>query len=140
MKKVLSLVLAFVMLCSLVACSTSTSSNRNSSKNPEIVAYMEKNEDDLIDAFEDSFAASSGMTCRCTWEVKGDGLIFNVRITELEDLSEEEKEIMQDAYDDADSMFEGTLEAMQTDIPSLEYLKINICEKGGDLIATIMID
>lgn len=128
MKRALTLILVIVMVCSFAACGE---------KGNPIVAYMEKNGDDLLETMEDSFATSSGMTCTSDWEVKGNGLIVNININELEDLDDEVKNLMQEAYDSMGSYFDGTLKMMQKDIPELEYFTLNVCEKDGDLIATI---
>ncbi len=150
MKKVLSLCLVVVMLCSFAACggnndsSNDTSSNDTSSndtsvasRNPEIVDYMTKNANVLMDSMESSFASSSGMTCRSTWEVVGNGLILNININELEDLSDEQKSQMQSIYDSNIDQFAGILSSLQTVMPDLEYCDINVCEQDGDIAATI---
>ncbi len=137
MKKVLALVLALVMILSLAACGSKKSTD---GRNPAIVSFMEKSGDQVISAMESSFATSSGMTCTSDWEVEGDGLILSININELEDLSQDVKDQMQDAYDSLGDMFDGALETMQKDIPELDYCKVLVCEKDGDVIATILLD
>ena len=138
MKKALSLILVLVMICSFAACGNKNNSTPD--KNPAIVEFLEKNGDDFIAAMESSFATSSGMTCESDVEVIGNGFVVSIKINELQDVPEETKELMQDTYDSMSSMFDGALEEMQKELPELEYWTIKVCEKDGDVLATIRID
>lgn len=138
MKKALSLILVLVMICSFAACGNKNNSTPD--KNPAIVEYLEKNGDDLIAVMESSFATSSGMTCESDIEVIGNGFVVSIKINELQDVPEETKELMQDTYDSMGSAFDSTLEQMQKELPELEYWTIKVCEKDGDVLATIRID
>lgn len=135
MKKVLALILALVMCLALVACGDSSEKKETEGKS-ELEKYMEKNSDEFLDSIEEGFA-TSGMTCNSSYEVVGDGLVVSIRINELEDLPEETKQQMQEAYDASASEMEEALEMLQEEVPELEYMTIRICEKDGDLLAEI---
>ena len=131
MKKLLAIVLAVVFCFSLAAC--------GEEDNSAIVEYVEENEDALIQSLGASFAQSSGMTCDASVEVEGMGFIVTVKINELDDLDDETKEMMQEAYNALGEGFEPMLEPMQEELPELEYFEIVVCEKDGDEIATMTI-
>lgn len=137
MKKALSLILVLVMICSFAACGNKNDSTPD--KNPAIVKFMDENEDSIKDLMEEMFA-STGMTCRTEIEVIGNGFVVSVMINELQDVPEETKELMQETYDSMGSAFDSTLEQMQTELPELEYWTIKVCEKDGDVLATVRID
>lgn len=137
MKKALSLILVLVMICSFAACGNKNNSTPD--KNPAIVEYMEKNGDQLLSAWESMFEAS-GMTCNSSWTVKGNGLIVDIRINELDDLDDEMKEQMEAGFSALESTFDGSLKDIQKDIPELEYFTMNFCEKDGDILGSVTID
>lgn len=152
MKKILALLLAVLMIFSLTACSTlvglvndnrdnnSNHNNTGTQKNPALVAYLEKGGDAILSSMESSFATSSGMTCTSSIEVVGDGFEIYININEMEDVPAETKETMQDLYDDMDATWDLALTSLQTEIPELEYVKVYVCEKDGDVMATITMD
>ena len=104
-----------------------------------VAQYIEENKADLLATFESSFATSSGMTCTSDIKVKGNGFIIDININELEDVPDETKEQIQDVYDSMGSSLDASLEAMQLEIPELEYYTINVREKDGDLVAALTI-
>jgi len=134
MKKILALVLAAIMMFSLVACGSDAEAEK------KVAAYVEKNRAALIQSMESSFATTSGMTCKTSIEVEGCGFSMYVRINELDNVPESVKDKMQDSYDAMDSYFESMLNAMQKELPELEYWNIYVCEKDGDVLASIEID
>ncbi|MBE6713642.1 MAG: hypothetical protein E7580_09085 [Ruminococcaceae bacterium] len=107
------------------------------SNGKKIKEYVEENEEELLEAFESSFASSSGLTCTSSVEVEGNGFIIYVNINELEDLDNDMKKQMQEAYDSAEDYFDLLLDQLQDEVPEIEYFKIVVCEKDGDPIATI---
>ena len=129
MKKLLAIVMALVLVFSLSACF-------GGSEN-KVQTYVDAHRDELLNTFESSFATSSGMTCTSDITVEGNGFIISININELNDVADDIKTAMQDAYDGMDSTFEGALKDMQTELPELEYFTIRVCEADGDLIATI---
>lgn len=138
MKKVFALILALVLVLSLAACGEKKESGTDKS-NEKIVAYMEENGDLLIESMESSFATSSGMTCRSSFEVVGNGIVITVCINELEDLDDETKEAIQEAYEEITPTLEPALEMLQEEVPELEYLTVRVCEKDGDLLAEMKV-
>lgn len=150
MKKIFAFLLAALMVLSLTACSWPTLltdpdlgdilGTEPEAKNPALVAYLEKDGDTILSSMESSFAGSSGMTCTSSIEVVGDGFEIYININELEDVPAETKETMQELYDDMDTYWDLALTSMQTEIPELEYVKVFVCEKDGDVLATITMD
>ena len=140
MKKLFALMLVLVMVCSFAACGN-TPAPEPAGKDPAIVAYMEKYGDSLIDSMESSFSTSSGgMACKASWEVEGSTLIINLRIEDLEDVPEATKTAMQEAYDAMMPAYDGIMQMMQSELSELKCLTMNVCEKDGDLLASIVID
>ena len=133
MKKLLAILLVLVFCFSLVACG-----GGNTAANAKIVEYVEKNEDELIDSMEQAFAKSSGMTCDSSIKVEGMGFIIKININELEDVDSSIKAQLQSTYDSMSSTFEPLLEQMQTELAELEYFEIDVCDKNGDLLATVV--
>ena len=130
MKRILALTLTVLMVFALVACGSSKN-------NEKVEKYVEENKAELISTMEESFATSSGMTCSSSVEVEGSGFIITIKINELDDVDSDTKEQMQTAYDAMDGTFKDALEMMQSELPELEYFEVEVCEKDGDLIATI---
>lgn len=131
MKKTITLLLVLVLCVSLVAC------GGDSDKNPEIVKYVDAHRSELLTSMEQSFATSSGMTCSSDIEVIGNGFVITIKINEMNDIPDEQKEMMQDIYDAMDSSFDMMLEEMKKELSSIEYFTIKVCEKDGDVLATI---
>lgn len=131
MKKTITLLLVLVLCVSLVAC------GGDSDKNPEIVKYVEDNRTELLSSMEESFATSSGMTCSSDIEVIGDGFVITIKINEMNDIPDEQKELMQDIYDAMEPAFDQMLEEMKKELSAIEYFTIKVCEKDGDALATI---
>lgn len=135
MKKILALVLAAVLCLSLAACGNKE--EKSSGPNPEVLAYVEEYGDVLLASMEASFATTSGMTCKSTIDAVGSGIVMSININELEDIPQETKDIMQQAYDAMANTFEGMLKDLQKEAPEITYIKINVCEKDGDILAVI---
>lgn len=139
MKKLLAMTLVFLMVFSLVACGSTNgdSGNAGQKANPEIQNYIDQNKSTIISAMESSFASTSGMTCSSSIEVEGDGFIISININELDDVSSDIKSQLQTTYDAMQSTFDSYLEELQSEISALEYFTIKVCEKDGDVLATI---
>lgn len=131
MKKTITLLLVLVLCVSLVAC------GGDSDKNPEIVKYVEDNRAELLSGMEQSFATSSGMTCTSDIEVIGNGFVISININEMDNIPDEQKEMMQGIYDAMGSSFDQMLEEMKKELSAIEYFTIKVCEKDGDVLATI---
>jgi len=104
-----------------------------------ISEYIEENKESLIAAFESSFSQSSGMSCKSDITVKGNGFIIEIRIQELSNVDDDTKELLQETYDSMSSTFDTLLESLQAMVPDLEYFRMDVCDKYGDLLATILI-
>lgn len=131
MKKISAILLVLVMMLSLVACG-----NDGADK---VAAYVKDNGDAIVDSFIGGLT-SSGMTCEADIKAVGCGIVLDAKINELEDVPDELKDQMQEMYDAMDSYFDAMLAAAQKELPELEYITFNICERDGDIVATLKID
>ena len=134
MKKVMSVVLVLVMVLSLAACAAAPESAES-----KVASYVEKYGSSLVSGLEEAFATSSGMTCESSVKAEGTGIIIDIKINELDNLTQEQKDLMQGAYDAMDSSFDVTLTTVQKEISEVTYMTINVCEKDGDVVATIQL-
>ncbi|MBR6693931.1 MAG: hypothetical protein IKL62_03175 [Clostridia bacterium] len=147
MKKLLALILALVMCFALVACGSDdeekTDDDDNDivdiggNNNNAVAEWVEENEDDMLAAMEQSFAGSSGMTCTSSIKVSGNGFTINININELTNVTADQKKQLQDTYDSMDSQFETLLDNAQLELPELEYINYNVCDKYGNVLAVI---
>ena len=81
MKKVLSLLLVLVMVCSFAACG-------EDSDTAKIQAYIDASGQDLVDGMEESFAGASGMTCKSSIKAEDSGIVITIKINEIESAAE----------------------------------------------------
>ena len=102
----------------------------------KVASYINLNKAELINSFESAFT-SSGMTCSTTIDVEGTGFILTVCINELENLTADQKAMMQSTYDSMSDTFTSSLSMMQMEVPELTYYTVIVCEGDGDQIATI---
>lgn len=134
MKKVISLVLVMVLALGMVACS-------KTAKTPaeKVESYVQQNGEALAASLEALFEASSDMTCASTVKAEGTGIVIEIRIDQLEDLTQAQKDLLQSTYDSLGDSFADSLAAVQQDLPDVTYLTIHVCEKDGDIAATIQL-
>lgn len=125
MKKIISIALIAVLCFVLTACFT-----------PSVESYVESNRDELIETFNSSFSAS-GYSCETELRAEGNGMIFDVKVDALADLTDDQKALLQETYDGMSSSFDSSFEQMKEGLPSLEYVVWNICEADGDVVAVI---
>lgn len=139
MKKLLAIILALALVFALAACGgDSKDDNSGNAANPVIVEYINKNENDLLSGMESAFATSSGMTCRSSIDVIGDGFVITIKINELDNVDSEIKETLKTAYAAMQPSFDAMLPSIQAEVPEIEYFAIKVCEKDGDLLAEIV--
>lgn len=139
MKKLIAIVLVLVLALSLVACggSEKKDSAKDSSK---IQEYVDKNGADLLSAMEYSFAQSAGMTCTSKIKAVGTTIVIDMNINELDNLTKEQCAAAQSTYDAQSASMSSALEQMQTELPELTGMTINVRECDGDFIAKLVID
>ncbi len=133
MKKLIAICLALVLCLALVAC------GGNNSDSAKVAKYVNENKADLISAMESSFSASSGMGCEVTVEAIDNGMVINVNIEGFDEIPEEQKELLQSAYDAMSGSFETMLEELQAEVPEFGYMTIKVNEVDGDNLANIEI-
>ena len=114
---------------------TETAVNTNTGKTA-VEEYVEEHHDKLVEEFEYGFE-SSGLTCDTEIRAEGNGIIFDICVHDFENYTAEQKRLTQQAYDGMSESFEPSLKSIQREIPEVEYLILNICEKDGDFIAAI---
>lgn len=144
MKKLIAAALAVLMVFTLVACGSKGSDGSGGSSilptissSSKIEKYVQEHKDELISSMESSFATASGMTCESSIRVEGNGFIISIKINEFEDIDADTKSQIQGVYDAMQSTFDAALDQMQMELPELEYYKVEVCEKDGDVLATI---
>ena len=78
------------------------------------------------------------MTCTSSIKVSGMGFVISLNINELDNIDSATKATLQSTYDSMGANFDTLLDQMQTELPELEYYEIRVCEKDGDLLATVV--
>lgn len=131
MKKVLILCFALLLCLSFVACSQD-----NANQNP-VEKYVGENQEVLVDSLNEDLQ-SSGLTCDTTVEAKENGIVFTVKFQGINNLSDEDKALIQSSYDSMGSTFNLALKELQKELPELKSYSVNVCEEDGDLIAAIV--
>lgn len=129
MKKLLALLLSLLVVFSLVACG-------GSDANDDVADYVDEHGDELLDDLEEGFS-TTGMDCESSIKASGDGVEVKIKIGGIDDLSKDQKEQIQDTYDNMDSTWEAALEEIQDEESAVKFLRIIVCEEDGDKIATI---
>jgi len=142
-RRILSLLLVLALCLSLAACAKTEKADtkfesRNGAKpNPELLEFVETAREELLIDFEAQVELDSDLTFASSLEVVGDGFVITIRINELDDLTDNLKQQLQEAYDALMDSFEAFLKELQDEIPVLEYFLIYICECDGDGIAVV---
>ena len=113
------------------------SSSTVDSAEQKVAEYVRENKDDLLAAMEQSFAASSELTCTSSIKAEGRGFIIRININEFDNLEDSVKQTLQEAYDQMGDYFDQALATMQTELPEIEYFEVVVCEVDGDELAVI---
>ena len=77
------------------------------------------------------------MTCTSDIKVEGMGFVISININELDEIDDATKAVLQQTYDAMGDTFNASLDTMKTELASLEYYQVLVCEKDGDVLATI---
>lgn len=126
MKKIFALLLTLAVMFSLVAC--------GSADDKKLEEYLEKNRSQLISAMK---ASATGLNCDISVSAKDAGFVFDFVLKDLNNLSDEQKDLIQTTYDRQGSTWETALSTMRKELPELTSLTIYVREADGDLIATV---
>ena len=153
MKKVLALMFALLMVMSFAACGKNSDDKAEGntatpdsavvttavveSQPSKVQEYVDTKGEELVASMEQAFASSSGLTCKSTIEAVGNGFVINININELSGITEEQKAQLQEAYDAMDAQFEENFKTMQSGLPELEYMTVNVCDKDGNFLAAV---
>ena len=135
MKKLISIVLILVLALSLVACGGSEKKDSD-----KVREYVDKHGADLCTIMEQSITQGSGMTCTSKIKAVGSTIVFDININELDNLTAAQRSEIQANYDAQSSSMSSALKQMQTELPELSGMTINVCEGDGDFIAKLVID
>lgn len=127
-------------LIATIRADDETLANVPQSSLAKIQSYLDANGDALLDIFVQSFTAESGLTCDAEIWAVGNGIEMAISINELVDLSRSEKDELQGTYDAMQGEFDPMLEALQAEVPEVDYMIIYVCEVDGDLAAYITVD
>lgn len=142
MKRLVLLALAIVMALSFAACSKDEGKGGAAvapAGKTEVEKYVDQYGDVLVDAFESGFEGSGEMTCDSEIEGKGNDIVMVTRVNELDGLSSEEKQMMQEVFDSMNAELKAGFDGVEKELPSLENFIIDFCESDGDVIANIVI-
>ena len=93
----------------------------------------------FLDGLEQGFSSTSNMTCNSTIEAKGNGIVVKMLINELENVSQSDKAAMQDTMPSMASDLKPALDTLKTIVPELQFMELHICEKDGDILASITV-
>lgn len=147
MKKILAIALAILMVVSLVACgkdnnttnnNNNNNNNNNTANDPAIEKFVNENREQLISTMESSFTqGSQGLTCKSSVTVKGKGFIMSININELTNVDDATKTQLQQGFDGMSDYFNQLLEQMKPELPTLEYYQVDVCDKDGNVLATV---
>ena len=102
----------------------------------KVAEFVASNKAELISSFEEGFS-STGMTCSTTIEAVGTGIVLEICLGGVDNLTADQKAVMQDSFDQMASLLSTELTMMQMEIPELTYLTFRFCEADGDLIASV---
>ena len=80
------------------------------------------------------------MECETTIEADGNDMIYTICMSEMDNLSSDEKELYQTTFDEMKPQFQSSFAPTKTMLPDLEKVIINFCEKDGDIIAEIVLE
>jgi len=167
MKKLLALLLALTMVFAFAACGgksdaddkndkteeNGNNNNDNNDKNED--KDDDKNEDDKNedkgdsvkewfeengDALEDEVKDMMGEGVEISIRVKGDSLIVKMCMEGIDEIDDETKTAIEDAMEEGMSQFDGIVDGIRGEIPSLESLVYEVCEEDGDLIVEVVLD
>ncbi len=159
MKKLLALILALAMMFAFAACGddepeaapqdkpgidTTTQEPevkepevKEPEANPALTAFLDTNKDVFLSSMLDSFTQSSGTTCKGDVRAEGNAFVVDIRIDGWNDISDDIKTQLQQAYDTMGTSFDDSLKQMQASLPELESFIVNVCEEDGDIVAVI---
>ncbi len=158
MKKLLSLLLTLILSLSLSACviSLDNDDDDKTEKNPisnvkpdddekdekaeKLEKYLNENKETFLTALEKGFISNGQFTCESDLELIDYGFVVTIKINELENVDASLKASLQEGYDSMDAQFESYLITFRTEAPELEYLKFVICDKTGDVLASVTAD
>ncbi len=136
-KRIGALVLIIILVFSFSACSNVKEQITDlTEKQTELEKYVEEHGNEFIDNFKQGFE-TSGINCEATVEANGNILVMSVNITELNDVPEDVKEIIQASLDESKSTLAPSFAEIKKTVPSLESVNVNFNEEDGDPIAKI---
>jgi len=137
MKKIIALLLVLTLaVFAFAACGGDSDKGGNDKGNP-VADYVKENKDEIIEGFAGGFE-QSGVTAEYSVKASGNDIILTVCIDGVNDLPDEQKDIIADAYESLGDAFAPALEELrETEIAELEKIIFEICEEDGDLIGKI---
>lgn len=138
MKKLTALLLVVFVCLTLVACGSKKDDTSAPDASNKVKEYVDENGEAFLEGFEQGFE-SSGLTCTSSIKAEGNGIVITVCINELVDVTGDVKAQLQSTYDADTSAYESVLAQLQGEVPELETMTYRICEKDGDILATIKV-
>ena len=148
-KRLSCLILVVVFVLCFAACggtepapangsAPATGENAGTKNDPELVKLVENEGAAFEKSFEDSFGSSSGgIECDCKLSVDGTKLIVDCLVAGVDEVPEETRKEMQEAYDATAEELSEAFKPIKDEAPSLTEVILNICEEDGDVIAIV---
>ncbi|MBE6807650.1 MAG: hypothetical protein E7527_06585 [Ruminococcaceae bacterium] len=97
-----------------------------------VADYLAANRDKIVQSFAASFGSNN-------IEIKAvdTGLVFDVRVSQFDQLTDDQLSIVQEAFDAQQATFDSMLPMVQTDLPELTYITFNFYNTAGTYLATL---
>ncbi len=130
MKKLLAILLTLILCFSLVACNSNSSS--------AVADYVEKNGDEIIEAWEEMFASLGDV--ESSIKADGNGIVCTFKISRLNNITDEQKDAIQTNYDNMSASFDAVLSSLQKELPEAQSLSFLLCDGFGNRVASVVID
>ncbi len=138
-KRIISLLLACLMMLTFVACSGEEAPVAEEN-DPQLEELIANEGEAFVESFTSSFEASSGLKCDSTIKVKGTALIIDCNIKNVDNVPDVTKKQMQEAYDGEKASLKEGFAPLKELAPNLSLVAFYINEQDGDNIATINLE
>ena len=105
----------------------------------EVEKFVAEYGEEFISAFESGFI-QSGLTGKTVITGRGNDIIVELRIDNVDGVTDEVKAMLQAEYDSQEAELKAQFDGIEEELPSLEKMIFNICEQDGDLLAIIELE
>lgn len=102
----------------------------------EVEKWVEENGDELAAAMN----AQYGESAICTVRAEGNTIIIDMKMLGIDNTPEDQKQMMQSAFDSMIPEFEQAFAGVESELPTLEKITFNVQEEDGDSLASFTIE